>query len=58
MRITYYDSTTSFRKKMKFFIKEFFSKYDQIRSFLQIWSYLLNKSLMKDFIFCAVIMWK
>ena len=35
-------------------MKEFFSKCDQIRSFLRIWSYLLKKSLMEKFIFCAV----
>ena len=40
--------------KLKFFIKEFFSKYDQIRSFLRIWSHLLKKSLMENFNFCAV----
>ena len=31
--------------KMTFFIKDFFSKCDQIRSFPTIWSYLLKKSL-------------
>ena len=36
---------------MKFSIKDFFSKWDQIRSFLRIWSDLLKKSLMKNFIF-------
>ena len=41
-------------QKMKFFIKDFFSKCDQIRSFLWIWSHLLNKPLMGNFIFCAV----
>ena len=41
--------------KMKFSIKDFFSKCDQIRSFLRIWSYLLKKSLIENFIFCAVI---
>ena len=40
---------------MKFSIKDIFSKCDQIRSFLRIWSYLLNKSLMENFIFCAVL---
>ena len=40
-------------KKMKFFIKDFFSKCDQIRSFLRIWSHLLNKSIMENCIFCA-----
>ena len=40
--------------KMKFSIKDFFSKCDQIRSFLRIRSYLLKKSLMENYIFCAV----
>ena len=40
-------------QKMKFSIKDFFSKCDQIRSFLRIWSHLLKKSLMEKFIFCA-----
>ena len=41
---------------MKFFIKDFFSKCDQIRRNLWIWSHLLKKSLIKNFIFaCAVI---
>ena len=39
---------------MKFCIKDFFSKCDQIRTFLRIWSHLLEKSLMEDFIFCAM----
>ena len=42
-------------QKMKFSIKEFFSKFDQIHSFLQIWLHLLKKSLMENFIFCAVL---
>ena len=41
-------------QKMKFSIKDFFSKCDQIHSFLWICSYLLNKSLMENFIFCVV----
>ena len=41
--------------KMKFFIKDFLSKCDQFRSFLQISSHLLMKSLMESFIFCAVL---
>ena len=39
---------------MKFSIKDFFSKFNQIRSFLRIWSHLLKKSFMENFIFCAV----
>ena len=41
-------------QKMKFSIKDFFSKCDQIRSFLQILSHLLKKSLMENLIFCEV----
>ena len=41
-------------QKMKFAITDFFSKCDQIRSFLRIWSHLLRKIVMKNFIFCAV----
>ena len=41
-------------QKMKFSISDFFNKCDLIRRKLQIWSYLLKKSLMKNFIFCAV----
>ena len=38
---------------MKYSIKDFFSKFDQIPS-LRIWSHLLKKSFMENFIFCAV----
>ena len=38
---------------MKFSIKNFFSKRDQIRRKLRIWSHLPKKSLMENFIFCA-----
>ena len=41
-------------QKMKFSIKGFFSKCDQIRRKLRIWLHLLKKSLMENFIFCAV----
>ena len=41
-------------QNMKFSIKDFFSKCDQIRSFLRIWLHLLKKSLIENFIFCAV----
>ena len=43
-------------QKMKFFIKDFFSKYDQIRRKLRIWLHLLKKSLMENLI-CAVKLW-
>ena len=41
-------------KKMKFSIKDFFSKCELIRRKLQIRSHLLKKSFMENFIFCAV----
>ena len=40
---------------MKFSTKDLLSKFDQIRRFLRIWSHLLSKSLMENFIFCAVL---
>ena len=42
-------------QKMKFSVKDFFSKCDQIRRKLRIWSHLLKKSLMENFIFSAVV---
>ena len=39
---------------MKFSIKYFFSICDQIHSFLRIWSHLLKKPIVKNFIPCAV----
>ena len=41
-------------QKMKFSIKDFFSKCDQIRRKLRILSHLLKKSLMENIIFYAV----
>ena len=41
-------------RKIKFSIKDFFSKCDQIRWKLRIWSHLLKKYLIENFIFCAV----
>ena len=40
---------------MNFFIKDLFSKCDQSRSFMRIWSHLLKKSLMENFTFCALL---
>ena len=42
-------------QKMKFSIKDFFSKYNQIRRKLRVWSHLLKKYLMANFIFRAVV---
>ena len=39
---------------MKFSTKDFFSKYDQIYRKMLIWSHLLKKSSMENFIFCVV----
>ena len=52
--LMFLESTNALPKKMMFYIKDFFSKCDQMRSFLHIWSHLLKKSLMENFIFCAV----
>ena len=41
-------------QKKKFFIKDFFSKCDQICSKQQIWPHLLKKPLIQKLIFCAV----
>ena len=49
------DSRTT-AQKMKIFVKDFFSKCDQIHRKLRIWSYLLKKSLMENLVFCAVVM--
>ena len=38
-------------QKMKFSIENFYSKCDQIRKKLRIWSHLLDKSLMENLIF-------
>ena len=48
------DDIANTTQKMKFPIKDFFSKCDQIRSFLRIWAYLLKKFLMENVIFLAV----
>ena len=44
-------TTLDTKQKMKFPIKDFSSKCDQIHSFLWILSYLLKKSLTENFIF-------
>ena len=41
--------STNTAQKMKFSIKDFFSKCNQIHSLLQIWSHLLKKSLVENF---------
>ena len=44
-------------QKMKFSITDFFSKCDQIRSFLQSWPHLLKKSITENFHFlCSMMM--
>ena len=45
---------TGTAQKIKFSIKDFFSKCDRIRSFLRIWSHLMKKSFMENFIFYAI----
>ena len=43
-------------QKMKFSIKDFFSKFQQISRKLRIWSHLLKKVLMENLNFCAVML--
>ena len=51
--IVKYESTA---QKLKFSVKDFFSKFDQIRSFLRIWSHLLKQFWTENFhFFCAVV---
>ena len=45
-------------QKMKFSITNFFSTCARIRRNLLIWSYLLKKSVMENFIFCAILFMK
>ena len=48
-------SVISIAQKMKFSINDLFIKCDQIRRTLRIWSHLLKKPVMENFIFCALI---
>ena len=43
-------------QRMKFSVKDFFSKCGQNRRKLRICSYLLKKSLTENIIFCVVIL--
>ena len=43
------------KKELQLSNEDFFSKCNQIHNFLRIWSHLLKKSLMENFIFCAVL---
>ena len=54
LKITNLSLTELTARKMKFFSKDFFRKCDQIRRNLRIWLHLLKKSLMENFIFCAM----
>ena len=44
------DLHTDTKQKLKFSIEDVFSKCDQIRRKLRIWSHLLTKSLMINFV--------
>ena len=51
MREIFYTIVCFTAQKMKFYIVDFFSKWDQIRSFLQTWSLVPKKSVMENFSF-------
>ena len=42
-------------QKIKLSIKDFRSKYGQIRGKLRIWSHLLKKPLIENFTFCVLV---
>ena len=48
-----FKNSTRTAQKSKFSIKDCFSKSDQIRILLRIWSHLLEKTLLKNLTFCA-----
>ena len=54
MKCSYFYTITLHTKK--FFIKDFFHKCDQVRRKLRIWSHLLKKYLMENFIFSEVLL--
>ena len=47
-------SLSNAAQKIKFSTKDFFSKYDQIHSFLRIWLPLPKKSTIENFTFYTV----
>ena len=49
-----FEEATTTAQKMTFSMKDFFSDCDQSHRKLWIWSHLLKKPLMENFIFCAV----
>ena len=52
------DFLTQTAQKMKFSITDFFSKCDQIRRKLRIWSHLLKESLIeKPYFLCSASSW-
>ena len=51
LKISTHFQSAPLHKKVKYFIKDFFGKCDQIGRKLRIWSHLLDKSLMENFIF-------
>ena len=54
VQISHWMGSVTTAQTMKFSITNFFSKCNQIPKKLQIWSHLLKKSVMENFIFCAV----
>ena len=51
-------NTISTAQKIKFSIEYFFSECDQVRRKLHIWSHLLKKSLMQNFVFFCSDLYK
>ena len=56
LKLCFHHWSSFIAQKMKFSIKDFFSKCEQIRRKLWVWSHLLKKSLLENLIFCAVFL--
>ena len=55
-RALMHDNTGTYTAhKIKFSIMDFFSKCDHIHNILRIYSYSLRKFIMKDIIFCVML---
>ena len=55
MRILAINGLNSTAQKINIFVKDFFSKCDQIPTKLRIWSHLLKNSFTENDIFCTVL---
>ena len=57
VRLGIWGKSTQHCTKNEIFNQDFFSKCEQIHSFQRIWSHLLKKSLIENFIFYAMLLY-